>query len=763
MSPKAAPPIDDDEDDDGEVAPSRVWLWVMRGMLLAVGLFVGVGLPYVWYLDKQVRTEFAQLQWQVPTRVYARPLLLKSGIRLNPEAFEIELAAAGYHKDGAGKNPGTYRRDGGRFRLSTRAFNDMDGPVPARHLDVQLSNGRLLQLRDGEKRKRIESARVDPARIATLYGISEEERRLVRLEDVPALMITGLQSVEDRNFKSHHGIDPWGVMRAIWVNMREAEFEQGASTLTQQMVRTLFLSNTKTISRKLKEALYALMIEARFDKRRILEAYLNQIYLGQQGNQSIHGVAAASEFWFGRDLRRLQTEDIALLVGMIQGPGYESAHASRARDPPPPRGAGRVRRHRADHADEGERAKGQPLGVSERPGVARNRDPAFMDLVQRQLARDYPGRRAARRRPDRADHAVALGADAGRTRGGQRCCRRSSASRARRCRSGMVVTDASSGEVLAMVGNRDSRRSRAFNRALRGAASGRFAAQAHRVPAGAGAAGTLVAGELVDDAPVEVTLPNGKSWRPKNSDGAAMAASPWPTRSRTPTTRPRCASAWKWGRIVWPSCSKVLAGLRAPPNPSLILGSVDLSPFVDGADVPVPRLRRPRSSRCARCAACSIRKGKAISRYDFKRRTGAGGRRDRRAPGHARAAGARCRNGTGAAAALRRPGPAAVGRQDRHQQRQPRQLVRRLHRRPPGRGVGGQRRQRAHRPVRRHRRDARVVGAVHQAAQRAAATLAGQGLEWAGWIAATFATTENRLRRRAPRTPSCPVTCRPST
>src|SRR5204862_2252976 len=182
--------------------------------------------------------------------------------------------------------PGSFRKDGSRYRLTTRTFNDMDGPVPSRKLDVQLSGGRVLQLRDGATNKRVDAARVDPACIATLYGISEEERRLVRLEDVPELMITGLQSVEDRNFKNHHGIDPMGVARAIWVNMREAGFEQGASTLTQQMVRSLFLSNTKTISRKLKEALYALIIEARFDKRRIMEAYLNDVYLGQNGPQS---------------------------------------------------------------------------------------------------------------------------------------------------------------------------------------------------------------------------------------------------------------------------------------------------------------------------------------------------------------------------------------------------------------------------------------------------------------------------------------------
>ena len=152
------------------------------------------------------------------------------------------------------------------------------------------------------------------------------------MDDVPELLITGLQAVEDRNFKNHHGIDPWGVARAIWVNMREAGFEQGASTLTQQMVRSLFLSNTKTISRKIKEALYALIIEARFDKRRILEAYLNQVYLGQHGKQSVHGVAAGADFWFGRDLATLQHRGHRAAGRHHPGPRLlEPAPLSRAR------------------------------------------------------------------------------------------------------------------------------------------------------------------------------------------------------------------------------------------------------------------------------------------------------------------------------------------------------------------------------------------------------------------------------------------------
>ena len=261
--------------------------WLLRGALAGLALLLVVGVPMVWVLDKQVRAEFDALAWQVPTRVYARPLLLKPGLRLDAATLELELAAAGYRKDGGGDVPGTYLRDGGRFRIGTRAFTDLDGPVPARKLEVVVSGGRIARVTDRASGKRAEGARLDPARIATLYGNAQEERRLVQLKEVPSLLVTGLQAVEDRDFKDHHGIDPWGMMRAMWVNVREGELEQGASTLTQQLVRSLFLTREKRWSRKFKEIAYSLIIEARYDKQRILEAYLNQVYLGQQGNQQV--------------------------------------------------------------------------------------------------------------------------------------------------------------------------------------------------------------------------------------------------------------------------------------------------------------------------------------------------------------------------------------------------------------------------------------------------------------------------------------------
>ena len=600
-------------------APSSVrsrWrTWLFRGALLALGLAVGVGVPLFYVLDKRVRAEFEALVWQVPTRVYARPLALSPGTRLDADTLLLELSAAGYRED-AGDLPGTWAREGKRFNIGTRAFTDLDGPVPARRITVVVEGGRVAAVTDRRSGKPIEDARLDPARIATIYGDVKEERRLVQLRDVPSLLVTGLQAVEDRNFKHHHGIDPWGILRAAWVNAREGEIEQGASTLTQQLVRNLFLSREVAWTRKIKEASYSVIIEARYDKERILEAYFNEVYLGQHGSQSIHGIAAGAEFWFGRDLSTLRTQDMALLVGMIQGPSLY--------DPRRKPDAAKKRRDLVlavwrdvglVSAAEAEKAMAAPLGVSARPGVASNRNPAFMDLVRRQLARDYPADAlrgaglvvVTTLSPSaqlRAERAVSDTLDKVQKKDGPAL------------QAGLVLTDTGSGEVLAMVGNRDTDQP-GFNRAL----------EAQR-PVGSLLKPLVYLLALaqpdrwslatpVEDTPVDLVLPNGKRWNPENSDGVSHGRVSLADALKHSYNQATVRVGMDVGPDRLAELLKVLAGLRAQPNPSLILGSVDLSPFAmaqvyqflaSGGEIQPLRAVR----------GVLDEKGQAVSRYDFK-------------------------------------------------------------------------------------------------------------------------------------------------
>ena len=189
----------------------------------------------------------------------------------------------------------------------------------------ELSGGRVASVRDLVGKRAVKRVRLDPARIATLYGQKQEERRLVRIDEVPQQLTDTLQAVEDRDFAHHIGIDFSGIARALWVWIKtRGEVMQGASTLTQQLARSglLGIGKEQTPTRKFNEVLYALIIDARYDKGVILEAYLNQVDIGQNGSQAIHGFAAGAEYYFGRQLDELNTEQIALLVGLVKGPSW---------------------------------------------------------------------------------------------------------------------------------------------------------------------------------------------------------------------------------------------------------------------------------------------------------------------------------------------------------------------------------------------------------------------------------------------------------
>ncbi len=569
------------EEDDSEQDERRGWrAWLVTLALAAVALGLGFLVPYMLYLNHEVGARFGQLQWQIPTRVYARPLLLAPGLRMDADTLGTELAAAAY-REGDGKAPGTYLHDGSRWVIASRGFNDVGGPVPARRVELRLASGRVGDLQEAGAGAPIEQAPLDPARIATLYGQKQEERRLVRIQDVPDLLVTGLQAVEDRDFAHHHGIDVGGMVRAAWVNLRSGAARQGASTLTQQLARSglLGIGREQTFTRKGKEILYALLIESRYDKGTILEAYLNQVYLGQRGAQAVHGVAAGAEFWFGRDLKNLSTEQIALLVGIVRGPSYYDPrrHPERARAR---RDFALGEMHETGLIDDAEyqRALAAPLGISQTPGsLSANRFPAYIDLVRRQLAHDYPADALAG-----AGLTVMSGmspsAQAYAEAAVTRALKDLDNDKRPPLESGLVVTDVHNGDVIALVGSRDFARP-GFNRAL----------EAKR-PVGSlikpfvnllalAQPGRWSLASWVDDSPVKVALGRGKTWEPGNSDGRSHGT----VRLVDALAHSYNQATVRIGMAVAPeriaALVKTLAGIDAQPNPALILGSLDESPY----------------------------------------------------------------------------------------------------------------------------------------------------------------------------------------
>lgn len=615
------PRIEDEDDlqddqDGGEGGidwRSRLLTWG----LAAAALLLGFLIPYMLYLNHQVGERFGKLRWQVPTRVYARPLTLRDGLAMDAQTLKTELDAASYH-GGDGKRAGTYARNGSRWHISSRGYNDVDGRVAPTRLEVTLSGGEVIAIRDLGSRKALRSARLDPARIATLYGQQQEERRLVRIEEVPELLVTGLQAVEDRDFNHHMGVDLSGMLRAVFVNVKSGgDTRQGASTLTQQLARSglLGIGKEQTYTRKFKEILFALLLELRYDKRTILEAYFNQVDLGQRGAQAIRGVAAASEFWFGRELRDLSTEQIALMIGLVKGPSWYNPRRN------PERATERRnfvlgKMHESGLIDDKEyqRALKAPLGVTENAGnVAANRFPSYVDLVRKQLARDYPADSISG-----AGLSVMSGMSPsaqGYAEGAVARTLKSVGSKGRPpLQAGLVMTDVHNGDVLAVVGSRNFTE-QGFNRAVDAKRPVGSLLKPFVYLLALAQPDKWSLASTISDAPVTVSLGRGRDWKPRNSDNRSHGT----VRVVDALAQSYNQATVRLGMDVQPqrlaALINTLAGIQSEGQPSLILGAVDQSPYAmaqlyqflasDGEIQPLHAVRGVLDSQ-----------GRTIKRYD---------------------------------------------------------------------------------------------------------------------------------------------------
>ena len=365
---------------------SRPWLgWALKLLLVALVIFAGVAV----YLDAVVQEKFSGKRWTIPATVFARPLELFVGQKLSKEDFLLELDALGYRRERAVDGPGVVSIAGNTIEMHTRGFRFYEGVEEPQRIRVRFSGDFVAGLSRADNAE-LPVARLEPLVIGGLYPAHNEDRILIKLEQVPPYLVETLVAVEDREFFEHFGVSPKSIARAAWVNLSAGGVRQGGSTLTQQLVKNFYLTNERSLSRKATEAMMAVLLELHYDKQEILEAYLNEVFLGQDGRRAIHGFGLASQYFFGRPLAELQVQHVALLVGMVKGPTYYNPrrHPERALE----------RRNlildmlveqRVLEAEAAAAAKQKPLGVTPRGSMADSSYPAFLDLVKRQLRQDY--------------------------------------------------------------------------------------------------------------------------------------------------------------------------------------------------------------------------------------------------------------------------------------------------------------------------------------------------------------------------------------
>jgi penicillin-binding protein 1B len=549
--------------------PWRSLLALLSSALLAHMLIVGTG----------VVRQFEDRRWEIPAGVYAAPLELYAGARLDAAGLSAALDQLGFQRADDVARPGQYSTGQEQVSLWTRNFRFWDRLEPAARYSVWFDRGRVRAIEAADGR-RTALLRLEPMRLGSIFATHHEDRLLVEPDAMPPLLVEALKAIEDRKFDRHMGLDLGAILRAAWVNLRSGEIRQGGSTLTQQLVKSYFLDADRTFRRKYREAIMAVALELRYDKQELLHAYVNEVYLGQQGARSIHGFGLASEFYFGKYLSQLELHETALLVALLKGPSYYD----------PRRHPGRALERRnlvlrtlaeLDVVDDEAaiEAARHDLGVTALSRVGSRYQPAFMDLVRRQLATDYSNEAIATtglRVFTSLDPRVQAIAEKELVAGLARLQPDAAAGPA--LEAAVVVTHPATGAVLAMVGGHEIAAD-GFNRALDA-----------RRPVGslikpfvylaALQTGDYTLASTVEDTPVEVMLENGNTWSPENFDFESHGDVPL---VRALADSYNQATVRLGLEVGVDAVVDVLeaAGLpeRPPAFPSLLLGAVEMAPF----------------------------------------------------------------------------------------------------------------------------------------------------------------------------------------
>ena len=578
--------------------PSRLWKLARLGAALAFAIGFAFGV-WLMKLDRIVVERFEGLQFAVPSKVMSAPTILYPGLDWKSTGLRQTLTRLGYREQSAGGElaRGRYRWGATRLRIHLHEFEHPTRAEPALQVDIALTGSRIASIFESpvgasgaEPRRGAERGAVllEPELVGAYFGSDHEQRDLVRLGEVPRHLTDAIMSVEDRRFESHHGLDPRRIAGALIANLRAGGIRQGASTLTQQLVKNFFLTPERTFSRKFQEAVMAVLVELRYEKSEILESYLNEIYLGQRGSTAVHGVGEAARLYFGKRVQDFAPAESATLAAIIQSPNRMSPHRN-IEGVTERRNLVLKLMHAQGRLSPAayQEARSQPLRVVD---VTSEADDSryFLDYLRRQLPEVYDagmlaaaGLQIHSTLDPRLQRAAAVALREGLAAIERRVPKIHTDDPLRRLQGCIVALRPQTGEVLALVGGRDYRQSQ-FNRCTdaRRQVGSLFkpVVYAAALESRDGTEPVITLASYLDDSPFEVSTPSGP-WLPRNYDRRFRGRVSVREAIERSLNVPAARLAQQVGiNNVLDMATRLGVTSAMPGVPSLALGTAELSP-----------------------------------------------------------------------------------------------------------------------------------------------------------------------------------------
>lgn len=583
---------DDDDYDDEEAArmskkgrknkpPKRRWRWIWFLVRIGVVMAVLLGI-YGVYLASKISERLDGKVWDLPAAVYGRTVNLEPGMDYSQKEMVKLLEGMQYRQVSKITSAGEFTVNGNTIQLHRRPFDFPDSKEGQINARLVFGGSGLEKIENVDNGREFGFFRLDPKLITMLQSANGEQRLFLARSGFPDVLVKALLVTEDRNFYEHDGISITSIGRALLANLTAGRAVQGGSTLTQQLVKNLFLSNERTLVRKANEAYMALIMDYRYDKDRILELYLNEVYLGQSGDEQIRGFPLASLYYFGRPVDELSLDQVALLVGMVKGASYYNPWRNPQNALERRNVVLKLLQTQGNVIDQDmyDVLSARPLGVKEKSGVI-TPQPAFMQLVRQELREklgdkvdDLSGVKIFTTldpvSQDAAENAVEEGIKA---------------IRAERKKPGlegaMVIVDRISGEVRAMVGGSQPQFA-GFNRAMAAERSIGSLAKPVTYLTALGNPDTYRLNTWLDDNPLTIQVPGGGgTWSPRNDDrqfrGRVMLIDGLARSINVPTVNLGMA-------VGLDAVADTFIRLGAPAKniqkiPAMLLGAVNLTPL----------------------------------------------------------------------------------------------------------------------------------------------------------------------------------------